>query len=60
MEVLDRMLARAQANVQRIVLPEGDESRTLEAAEILLRDKVAELILIGNTALLAQQDPAKR
>ena len=48
MDILDRMLARAKANPQRIVLPEGDEPRTLEAAEILLKDKVAKLILIGN------------
>lgn len=59
MEVLDRMLARAQANVQRIVLPEGDEARTLEAAEILLRDKVAKLILIGNPGVIAQQAKEK-
>ena len=48
------MLARAQANPQRIVLPEGDEPRTLEAADILLRDKVAKLILIGNPATIQQ------
>ena len=42
------MIARAKANRQRIVLPEGDEPRTLEAANILLKDKIAELILIGN------------
>lgn len=59
MEVLDRMLARAQANPQRIVLPEGDEPRTLEAAEILLRDKVAKLILIGNPASIAEQAKEK-
>ena len=59
MDVLDRMLARAQANPQRIVLPEGDEPRTLCAADILLRDKVAELILIGNPTLIAQQAKEK-
>lgn len=59
MDVLDRMLARAQANPQRIVLPEGDEPRTLCAADILLRDKVAELILIGNSTLIAQQAKEK-
>ena len=48
MDVLEQMIARAKANRQRIVLPEGDEPRTLEAANILLKDKIAELILIGN------------
>ncbi len=48
MDILQQMLKRAQANPQRIVLPEGDEPRTLEAANIILRDKVAKLILIGD------------
>lgn len=48
MDILQHMLQCAQANPQRIVLPEGDEPRTLEAANIILRDKIANLILIGN------------
>ena len=48
MDILNQMIARAKANPQRIVLPEGDEPRTLEAANILLRDKIAQLILIGD------------
>ena len=48
MDILEQMIARAKANPQRIVLPEGDEPRTLEAANILLRDKIAQLILIGD------------
>ena len=38
MNILEKMLARAKANPQRIVLPEGDEPRTLEAANIPLKD----------------------
>lgn len=48
MDILAKMLERAKQNPQRIVLPEGDEPRTLEAANILLKDKVARLILIGS------------
>lgn len=48
MDILQQMIARAKANPQRIVLPEGDEPRTLEAANILLRDEIAKLTLIGN------------
>jgi phosphate acetyltransferase len=48
MDILNQMVARAKANPQRIVLPEGDEPRTLEAANILLKDKIAQLILIGD------------
>ena len=50
MDILQKMLERAKQNQKRIVLPEGDEPRTLEAANILLRDKVAKLILIGPKA----------
>ena len=54
MDILQKMLERAQQNPQRIVLPEGDEPRTLEAANILLRDKIAKLILIGPKAKIEQ------
>ena len=59
MEVLQQMLQRAQANPQRIVLPEGDEPRTLEAANLILKDKIAELILVGNPAVIKQMAEEK-
>lgn len=52
MDILSQMTERAKANVKRIVLPEGDEPRTLEAANILLKDKIADLILIGDPAVI--------
>ncbi|MBQ7191534.1 MAG: phosphate acetyltransferase [Paludibacteraceae bacterium] len=55
MDILQKMLERAKQNPQRIVLPEGDEPRTLEAANMLLRDKVAKLILIGPKDAIEQQ-----
>ncbi|SFK27783.1 phosphate acetyltransferase [Porphyromonadaceae bacterium KH3CP3RA] len=48
MNLLDSLIERAKANKQRIVLPEGTEKRTLTAADQLLRDDVAEIILLGN------------
>lgn len=48
MDILQNMLQRAQANPQRIVLPEGTEIRTLTAANRLLADAAAQIILIGN------------
>ena len=48
MSLLQQMAARAQANPQRIVLPEGDEIRTLKAANQILADGLAEIYLIGN------------
>lgn len=50
MKLLQEIKQRAQGNPQRIVLPEGTEPRTLEAANSVLRDKVAKIILIGNPA----------
>lgn len=50
MDLISEIIARAKANKQRIVLPEGTEERTLIAADRLLADEVADLILIGNPA----------
>lgn len=48
MNLLFQIFERAKANLQRIVLPEGTELRTLQAANIILKEKAAHLILIGN------------
>lgn len=48
MKLLDQIMARAKANPQRIVLPEGTEIRTLKAADIILQEKAAKLILLGS------------
>ena len=48
MELIEQLVARAKTNKQRIVLPEGTEERTLKAANQILTDEVADLILLGN------------
>lgn len=48
MDLLQSMLLRAQANPQRIVLPEGTEIRTLTAADQILGAGAADIVLIGN------------
>lgn len=48
MDLMQEIIARAQANKQRIVLPEGTEERTLRAANRLVADGVAEIVLIGD------------
>jgi phosphate acetyltransferase len=58
MNLIQDIVARAQADRKRIVLPEGNEERTLRAADRLVADKVADIILIGNPQeinTLAQQ-----
>lgn len=48
MELIEQLIARAKSNKQRIVLPEGTEERTLKAANRILTDGVADLIILGN------------
>ena len=55
MELVEQLIARAKANRQRIVLPEGTEERTLKAANQILTDEVADLVLIGNPAEIAEK-----
>ena len=54
MDLLQDIITRAKANKQRIVLPEGTEERTLCAADKLLADGVASIILIGNKTEISQ------
>ncbi|MDR0988467.1 MAG: phosphate acetyltransferase [Prevotellaceae bacterium] len=48
--LIDDIVERAKANRQRIVLPEGTEERTLTAANKVLTEGIADLILLGNPA----------
>ena len=45
---MQNIIARAQSNKQRIVLPESLEERTITAADMAQGDGLAEIILIGN------------
>ena len=60
MNLLEHIVARAKSDKQRIVLPEATEERTLRAADRVLADDIANLILIGNpdeiNALAAKWD----
>lgn len=48
MDLLSQIVARAKSNKQRIVLPEATEERTLRAADRVLAEDMADIILIGN------------
>ena len=48
LKLINSIVERAKADRQRIVLPEGTEERTLKAANQILTDEVADLILLGN------------
>ena len=51
--LLDSLIARAKADRKTIVLAEGDDPRTLEAAEQILAAKAANLIILGDVAAMA-------
>ncbi len=45
---LDTMIAQAKSDKKTIVLPEGNDIRTLKAAEAILADDIAGVIILGN------------
>lgn len=50
MSLFEKLTQRARQNQRRIVLPEGTEPRTLTAADRILADEIAQIILIGDPA----------
>ena len=48
MGLFDKLTAKAKQNRQRIVLPEGTEPRTLTAANRIITEGIADVILIGD------------
>src|SRR5262249_52439754 len=47
MQVLERIRARAAAAPKHIVLPEGEEERTIQAAYLCVSERSARITLIG-------------
>ena len=47
MKLFERLALKAKANPQRLVLPEGTEPRTLQAADRIIAEGLAKVILIG-------------
>ncbi len=48
MSILERIRQRAAADLQHIVLPEGEDPRTVQAAAICARDGVARVTVLGD------------
>lgn len=46
--ILQKIRERAVADLQHIVLPEGEDIRTVEAAAICARDKIAKITILGS------------
>ncbi len=55
-EVIEKIRQQAQKNPRKIILPEGEDGRVKKAADIILREKIADLILLDKKSL----DPKKQ
>ena len=55
MELLEQIKANAVKVQKCIVLPEGEEERTLKAANCILSERLASLILLGNPSVIAEK-----
>lgn len=54
MGFIDTIKARAKADKQTIVLPETEDRRTYEAVATILKEGIANVILVGSEAAVAQ------
>lgn len=54
MELLKRAFILAQRNRKRIVLPEGSDQKVLRAADIVLKQNLAHIVLLGNPEEIAE------
>ncbi len=46
--ILEKIRAKAAENLQHIILPEGEDARTVQAAAICVQGKIAKITVIGN------------
>ncbi len=53
MEFIENLKKNAAKNMKTIVLPEGEEERNLKAADQVLAEGFAKIVLIGNPATIA-------
>ena len=60
MAIIDKIFAQAKSNVKHIVLPEGEETRNIQAAARIVKEGIARLTLLGDPekvkAVAAQTD----
>ena len=54
MSILERIRQRASANLQHIVLPEGDDPRTVTAAAACIQRRIARITLLGQEATIRE------
>jgi phosphate acetyltransferase len=54
MSILERIRQRAAANLQHIVLPEGDDPRTVIAAASCARQRLAKITILGDESAIRE------
>lgn len=52
MHLVDQLKAKARARIQTVVLPESYDDRMIQAAELITRDGLAKVVLLGDAAVL--------
>jgi phosphate acetyltransferase len=55
MDLIQQIKEKAKLHQMRIVLPEGEEERTLKAADIVLNEGLAKVFLIGNPVTISNK-----
>ena len=55
MQVLDRIRARAASDPKHIVLPEGEDERTIRAASLCVAERIARVTLIGREEVIREK-----
>ncbi len=55
MALMDEIKRKARALKKRVVLPEGTEERTIKAAEIISKEGIADVILLGSVSEIKEK-----
>ncbi|MEK6264370.1 MAG: phosphate acetyltransferase [Clostridium sp.] len=55
MTFIEKICKRAQEDIRRIVLPEGEEERTIKASETINKNSIAKIILVGNKGAIQKK-----
>ena len=57
MRFIEKIKEQARKEKKKIILPETMDERVLKAAEIILQEEIADLILLGNREEVLKQYP---
>ena len=55
MNFIENIKNRAKQEIKTIVLPEAEDIRTLKATQIALKEKYADIVLVGNEKIIKQK-----